>query len=68
MEGRTHLKRSMEVIVMQREAGRYYLHEHPWSASSWREPEAQEVLAHPQNILIRTDFGQFNLRVAKGED
>ena len=65
-KGRLHLRRSMEAIQMQITGKRYYLHEHPWSASSWQEPEVQKILEHRDNILIRADMCQFNLRVAKG--
>ena len=36
-QARTHLKFVCELYIMQHEAGRYYLHEHPQGASSWKE-------------------------------
>jgi uncharacterized protein (TIGR02118 family) len=32
---------------MQFDRGRYFLHEHPWPAESWNEPEMQELLTLP---------------------
>ena len=36
-EARRHLEFVCKLYRMQHQSGRYYLHEHPYSATSWRE-------------------------------
>ena len=43
------------------EAGRYWLHEHPWSAKSWQLPEMQELLKDPRVQVACGDQCQFGL-------
>ncbi len=44
-EGRAHLRFCMMLYRIQVENGMYFLHEHPYSATSWKEPIVQEVMA-----------------------
>ena len=48
---------------MQIEGGRYYLHEHPTSASSWNEKCMQYVLKHPENIVTRVHMCAYGMKI-----
>ena len=39
-----HVKFCLEIYKMQMYAGRYFLHEHPSSASSWSKPEVVNMI------------------------
>ena len=43
-----HIKFCIKLYKMQMDAGRYWLHEHPWSAKSWQIPEMEELLGIPE--------------------
>ncbi|CAK0870975.1 unnamed protein product, partial [Prorocentrum cordatum] len=44
LEGEAHLNFSMEICKERYKAGKLFLHEAPWSASSWHRPSVQEVM------------------------
>ena len=52
-EARHHLHVSCKMYRKQHDAGRTFLHEAPWGASSWRDPEVQAILALPGVKLVR---------------
>ena len=60
-EGRTHLKFCMMLYKIQIENGMYFLHEHPYSATSWKEPAVQEVLGIPGVKMVRGDMCAFRI-------
>ena len=43
-EGELHVRFCCELYKLQAEAGRYFLHEHPANAASWRLTEVQKML------------------------
>ena len=43
-EGRRHLEFCMELYTIQDVQGRYFLHEHPWGATSWNETKTKELM------------------------
>ena len=43
-EGRQHLKFVVKIYKQRHEAGKYFLHEHPSGATSWREPCIENLL------------------------
>ena len=47
VEARTHLEFSAEIYRMQIDEGRYFLHEHPSTASSWRYGCMQRSIVNP---------------------
>ena len=47
-EALIHLKFCIELYIIQLQNGRYFLHEHPWGAWSWRVPELERLLALPE--------------------
>ena len=50
-EGVRHVMFCIELYKEQLRAGRYFLHEHPWPAWSWRLPGMQDLKAMPGVIL-----------------
>ena len=50
--------------------GRYWLHEHPWSAKSWQIQETEELLKDPRVQVAYADLCQFGLtaKIATGSD
>ena len=51
-----HIKFCIKLYFRQMEAGRYWLHEHPWSAKSWQIPEMEELLREDRP---RNPWGSF---------
>eukprot|EP00972_Heterocapsa_arctica_P042704 6296306-Heterocapsa_arctica.AAC.1 len=41
---RTHLHFCIELYNIQLKAGRYFLHEHPATATSWSDPEVNKLM------------------------
>ena len=54
-----HLNFCMKLYKRRAELGRKFLHEHPWSASSWSRPSVREVLDLPGVRLVRGDQCRF---------
>ena len=63
---RMHLSFCAELYTMQAAAGRYFLHEHPASASSWCEEVIQKVLRLSGVGTIVCDQCQYNGDDGKG--
>ena len=60
-EATEHLAFCCKIYLWQVRRGRCFLHEHPWSASSWKLDILQEVMAEPGVDVRRGDqcpFGQ----------
>ena len=59
-----------ELYKMQIDANRYYLHEHPTSASSWKEPSIKAIINHPNNFATRIHMCAYNMKIpdAKGNE
>jgi hypothetical protein len=51
-EARTHFEFVVDLYKNQSRQGRYWLHEHPKSARSWREKGMVELLARGDSILV----------------
>ena len=56
-----HIKFCVQIYKVQMDAGRYWLHEHPWSAKSWQIPELKELLEDPRVEIAYADQCQFGL-------
>ena len=52
-EALNHLHVSCEMYRKQYDAGRWFLHEAPWSATSWKDPEVQELLSRKGVRIVR---------------
>ena len=55
-EGRNHLKFCVMLHRIQMENKLYFLHEHPWSASSWREKYVEELLHTPGVEVVKSNM------------
>ena len=68
-EARHMLRVAVAAYNRQVKSNRFFLHEHPLTATSWAEPEMQRLLATPGVYFIRADQCQFGLSTwtAEGE-
>ena len=48
-----HLHNSCSFYRKQLKAGRLFLHEAPWNATSWKDPEVKELADRPDTYLVR---------------
>ncbi len=60
VEARLHVDFVMEICKRQHRAGRYFLHEHPWQASSWRLDSVSEVAGLDGVLKVQADQCQFD--------
>ena len=60
-EARRHLRFCVAVYKHQAENGRYYVHEHPMNAKSWKELEMQKMAKREDSILAKLDQCQYGL-------
>ena len=65
-EGRNHLRFAMSLATMQLKEGRGFIFEHPQGAASWRTPEVQPLLQHPQVLRVVLDMCAFGLHAPDG--
>ena len=61
-EGRPHLRFCAELYKKQVNAGRHFLHEHPASAVSWREPSIAALTKDHRLFTAVCDQCQFGLK------
>ena len=61
-----HMNFAASLYLEQIQAGRYFLHEHPRSASSWRLPAMEELMKIPGVVLTHGDQCQYGAQVAHG--
>ena len=60
-QARIHLRFVCGLHLLQHRAGRYFIHEHPRSASSWEEPCVQEVRRKTGAVLTNLDQCMYGL-------
>ena len=60
-EGRVHLNFCMALYHIQMKNGLYFLHEHPWSASSWKQESVQKIMSEPEVKVVRGDMCAFGM-------
>ena len=58
-EARMHLEFCMNVYRLQIKSGRYFIHEHPKSATSWREPMVERIAR--EDGVIKVDLDMLSL-------
>ena len=46
-KAKVHIEFCTELYAYQMRQGRYFLHEHPQSAGSWKLPEVEKLAANP---------------------
>ena len=57
----------LDVYKWQARRGKYFLHEHPWTATSWRVEEVQELLQRSGVEAVRGDSCQYGMRVTDAD-
>ena len=65
--GKKHMRFCLELYEIQRQAGRYFLHEHPESASSWRMDEVVEMLTKPGVDMATCDMCAYGMKIRDAE-
>ena len=70
IKAKNHIRFCIVLYKMQMDEGRYWLHEHPWSARSWDMPEMEELLKDPRVQVAHADQCQYGLtaKVQAGSD
>ena len=58
---RSHMEICTKLYALQIHHGRYFLHEHPQSATSWREECVQKILGREGVIYVFADQCQYGL-------
>ena len=56
-----HITFCFEMYEIQRKAGRFFMHEHPSSASSWSRPEVLRMLLRDDVELVEVDMCDFGM-------
>ena len=64
----THLCFCAELYTIQVDGGRYFLHEHPHSATSWSVACMQKLLAMPGVVGVRGDMCPHGVEAQDQED
>jgi hypothetical protein len=60
--GRKHLRTSIEAYRRQMARGRYFVHEHPAGANSWKTPEAQEFSKDPRVFFVKGPMCRWDMQ------
>jgi len=68
VEAELHMNFVAELYKIQHAAGRYFLHEHPWQASSWKLDSMQEVAKLDGVMKVRGDQCQYGAVESKSGD
>ena len=63
VEARIHLDFCAELYQMQIDGGRYYVHEHPTSATSWNEKSIKRISSHPDNFTTRIHMCAYGMKI-----
>ena len=58
---RRHLRFCVKIYKIQAESYRYFVHEQPARAKSWKEPEMQKMIRKEKNILTQLDQCRYGL-------
>eukprot|EP00973_Karenia_brevis_P080971 11232062-Karenia_brevis.AAC.1 len=64
----SHLKFCAQVYQIQMDAGRYFAHEHPLTASSWKQPCMQRVLKDDRVIRTKAHMCAYGMTTKKGNE
>ena len=69
-EARQMLRVAITAYKKQAQGGRFFLHEHPLTATSWLEPEMIDLIRTPGTYFVQADLCQFGLTswTAEGEE
>ena len=59
--GRQHLEFCMKLYNNQIDGGRYFLHEHPLTATSWKEKSVTDTMKREGVVKVRSDMCKFGM-------
>ena len=62
-----HIRFCMELYQLQHDGGRYFIHEHPTSATSWAVPEVRRIMQIDGVRVSNADQCQYNATTKAGE-
>lgn len=65
-QAKEHVRHCCNIYRIPMEAGRDYLHEHPWSARSWQINEVVDLCEDPRTTVVRARQCQFGWTVPLG--
>ena len=65
-QAKRYVRFCIDVYNHQRKHGRYFLHEHPWLATSWFMPEMTKLMEQENVQRVRTDMCQFGMMSRTG--
>ena len=60
-QAKRYVRFCTRIYEHQRRNGRYFLHEHPWLATSWTMSEIDRLLAHDDVMKVQTHMCQFGM-------
>lgn len=60
--GLQHLRVAVEAYKRQMQRGRYFLHEHPWTASSWNEDVVKELREDPRVYVVKGPMCRWRMK------
>ena len=67
-EAKDHIRWVMRLCAMQARANRYFVFEHPASATSWEMAEIQKVREMPGVVRVKFDMCQFGMEAIDPAD
>lgn len=62
-----HIRFCMELYQKQHDGGRYFIHEHPTSATSWAVPEVRRIMQIDGVRVANADQCQYDATTKAGE-
>ena len=60
-EAESHVEFCIKLYVMQIRGGRYYLHEHPRGATSWKLPVVQKFIRETSALFVDSNMCAFDM-------
>ena len=64
-QAKDHVRFCLQLYQMQLDGKRYFVHEHPATATSWRMPEVIELMMHPEVGMTTFDMCRFGMTAEK---
>ena len=66
-KGKRHMRLAVKLYRLQEEAGRFFLHEHPNSVSSWKLPEVMTLMSDPGITKSAAHLRRYGMTSKDGE-
>ena len=65
-EARIHLEFMCKIYLIQSKNNRYFIHEHPATASSWMEKSIVDVQRRTRSQIVTADMCRFGMTTTSG--